>query len=171
MEMYVRWRKFECPLCNAYWWEGHRRQAVAEALVKDERRLKGLGEELDEKFSMCPFHRVLEGYFRRVRECWWKTKIRAVKPYKITIEAWSRNGTLFYIAINPFAWWVGGEEEGSEEGVYVGFGEDTDVFYVLPLRDFLLFAPRRWAQAFYEAVVLLPEQEQEQHKEEQTVES
>ena len=171
-EKYVRWRKFECPLCQKYFWEKVRREMVAERLIKDERRIQQVKDELDWKFSACPFHHTLEGYFRRVRECWWKVRVEAKKPYKVVVEAWSRNGTLFYIVINPFAWWIG-ENGESEEGVYVGFGEDADVFYVLPLRDFLLYAPRKWGQALYDAVVLLPEQhEQEQHKQqEQTVES
>jgi len=158
---YVRWRSHECPLCSKVRWEGIRRRMLAENLVKDPNRAQQVVDEVDGKFGLCKFHRTLQGYFARVRECWWKTSIRAEGPYKVVVEAWSKRGTLFYIVITLWAWWIGDEGEG-EEGIYVSFGEDATVSYILPVRDFLLYAPRKWGQALYNAVLILPNQQKQE---------
>jgi hypothetical protein len=162
----VRWRQFECPACEAVQRTQTDRKILASVLFcdKTDHLLSDCEErwecpatsvinEVEQGGAQCPFHGALESHFRRVREMRGETvHIEAEKKLGgwVELHVWSvskRSRRILYTL--DFTIYK------HDPKVYVRVN-DRDKLFVLPARDFLKFAPRRWVQAVLDAFASQP---------------
>ena len=162
----IRWRHFECPACEAVRRTQTDRKILASVLFCDkaEHLLSDCEErwecpatsvinEVVQWWAQCPFHGALEAHFMRVREMRGETVyIEAEKKLGgwVELHVWSvskRSRRILYSL--DFTIYK------HDPNIYVRVN-DRDKLFVLPTRDFLKFAPRRWVQAVLDAFANQP---------------
>jgi len=168
----IRWRQFECPACEAVQCTQSERKVLASILFcdKESHLLSDCEErwecpatsvinEVEQWWAQCPFHETLENHFRRVREMRGETiRVEAEKKLGgwVELSVWSfskRSGRILYSL--HFTIYK------HDPKVYVCVN-DRDKLFVLPTRDFLKFAPRKWVQAVLDAFTSQPAETESQ---------
>jgi hypothetical protein len=168
----VRWRQFECPLCEAVRRTQTDRKILASILFCDKENhllsdcetgwecpATSVINEVVQWWAQCPFHGALEAHFMRVREMRGETvHIEAEKKLGgwVELHVWSiskRSQRILYAL--DFTIYK------HDPKVYVRVN-DRDEMFVLPTRDFLTFAPRKWVQAVLDAFASQPAETESQ---------
>jgi hypothetical protein len=172
MQVQVRWRQFECPACELVSRTQSDRKILASIVLCDKEGhlvsdCENLWEcpatsainQIVQHWAQCPFHGTLENHFARVREMRGETvHIEAERQLEncVRLSVWSiskRSRRILYsLSFTIYK---------HDPKVYVRVN-DRDKLFVLPTRDFLRFAPRRWVQAVLDAFASQPAETESQ---------
>jgi len=162
--MQVRWRQFECPQCERVATTRSERKVLASILLCDkESHLVSDCENLwqcpaasaindvVQWWAQCPFHGALEAHFRRVREMRGETvHIEAERQLEncVKLSVWSiskRSRRILYtLSFTIYK---------NDQNVYVRVN-DRDELFILPIRDFITYAPAKWVGQVLRAFTL-----------------
>ncbi len=162
--MQVRWREFECPQCERVAKTCSERKVLASIILCDKEGhlvydCENLWEcpatsvinKIEQWWVQCPFHGALETHFRRVREMRGETvRIEAEKKLGgwVELSVWSfskRSGRILYSL--HFTIYK------HDQKVYVRVN-DRDELFILPIQDFITYAPAKWIKEVLRAFTL-----------------
>jgi hypothetical protein len=152
----IRWRQFECPLCERVAETRSERKVLASILLCDKDRhlvsdCENLWEcpatsainQIVQHWAQCPFHGALENHFARVREMRGETvHIEAERQLEncVRLSVWSiskRSRRILYsLSFTIYK---------HDQNVYVRVN-DRDELFILPILDFITYAPAKWVK-------------------------
>jgi hypothetical protein len=160
----IRWRQFECPECERVAKTRSERKILTSILLcdKDSHLVSDCENlwqcpaastinQVIQWWSVCPFHGTLENHFRRVREMRGETvRIEAERKLGgwVELSVWSfskRSGRILYSL--HFTIYK------HDQNVYVRVN-DRDELFILPVRDFITYAPVKWIKEVLRAFTL-----------------
>jgi hypothetical protein len=162
--MQVRWRQFECPQCERVSATRSERKVLASILLCDKNGhltpdCENLWEcpatsainQIVQHWAQCPFHGALENHFARVREMRGETvRIEAERHLEncVKLSVWSISKRSRRILYNlSFTIYK------NDQNVYVRVN-DRDELFILPIRDFITYAPAKWIREVSRAFTL-----------------